>query len=264
MKELIEYCLTKKGAYLDYPFGNIPICVKVAGKIFAELYPVEQDYKITLKCEPMLADYYRNRFPKVVVRGYHCPPVQQPYRNTIYINHIDKQLLLEMIDHSYEQVIHKLPIKEQKKLIQCITKQELEAKGALLIDYIDDGFEKYQYKMLEGSNEELFDEIRELRNKNGVEYSYGDFYYGTLLEEEKERIRDILSTENRCRLVNYEKIKEVLYLPLTDDVLSLTMELNAKEALFTTYYFCNSSCTVWGNYNNVYPMFYSDNRRVTM
>lgn len=42
-KEIIDYCLRKKGAYLDFPFGEIPICVKVKGKIFAQLYPKEND-----------------------------------------------------------------------------------------------------------------------------------------------------------------------------------------------------------------------------
>lgn len=45
--EIIEYCLNKNKAYIDYPFGDIPICFKVNKKIFAELYPLDNDYKIT-------------------------------------------------------------------------------------------------------------------------------------------------------------------------------------------------------------------------
>ena len=62
-KEILDYCLKKHGAYLDYPFGEIPICVKVKGRLFAQLYPKENDYKITLKCEPMLGDFYRTQYP---------------------------------------------------------------------------------------------------------------------------------------------------------------------------------------------------------
>lgn len=116
LEELIQYCCSKKKAYIDYPFGIEPICIKVNGKIFAEIYPKDSNYKITLKCEPILADFFRNQFPDIVVRGYHCPPVQQPYRNTVWINKIDNNILYGMIDHSYEQVIKSFPKKVQKEI----------------------------------------------------------------------------------------------------------------------------------------------------
>lgn len=72
--------------YIDYPFGEDPVCIKVHGKIFAEIYQKVDNFKITLKCEPILANYWRNQYPGIVVRGYHCPPVQQPYRNTVWVD----------------------------------------------------------------------------------------------------------------------------------------------------------------------------------
>lgn len=117
LEELIQYCCSKKKAYIDYPFGIEPICIKVNGKIFAEIYPKESNYKITLKCEPILADFFRNQYPDIVVRGYHCPPVQQPYRNTVWINKINDNILYGMIDHSYEQVIKSFSKKVQKEIL---------------------------------------------------------------------------------------------------------------------------------------------------
>lgn len=117
LEELIQYCCSKKKAYIDYPFGIEPICIKVNGKIFAEIYPKESNYKITLKCEPILADFFRNQYPDIVVRGYHCPPVQQPYRNTVWINKSDDNILYGMIDHSYEQVIKSFSKKVQKEIV---------------------------------------------------------------------------------------------------------------------------------------------------
>ena len=38
-EDIIKYCLSKHKAYEDYPFGNIPICYKLNGKIFAQIYP---------------------------------------------------------------------------------------------------------------------------------------------------------------------------------------------------------------------------------
>jgi predicted DNA-binding protein (MmcQ/YjbR family) len=117
VQELIQYCCNKRKSYIDYPFGNEPICIKVKGKIFAEIYPKEDNYKITLKCEPGLADFFRKQYPNVVVRGYHCPASQQPHRNTVYINNIDDTVLFGMIDHSYEQVIKSFPKKAQKEIL---------------------------------------------------------------------------------------------------------------------------------------------------
>ena len=53
------------------------------GKIFAQLYPYEHDLKITLKCTVESGQMFRMLFPEQVKRGYHCPPVQQPYWNTV-------------------------------------------------------------------------------------------------------------------------------------------------------------------------------------
>ena len=126
--ERIEaYCLDKPGAYRDLPFGETPVCFKVGGRLFAELYPRPEDYKITLKCDPILAGFYRRQYPGVVVRGYHCPPAQQPHRNTVQIDRIDEQVLYEMIDHSYERVLAALP----KRLLrtQSLGGGEYQKKG---------------------------------------------------------------------------------------------------------------------------------------
>ena len=116
-EELIQYCCSKRKAYIDYPFGNVPICIKVNNKIFAEIYPHEANYKITLKCERNLAGFFRYQYPGVVERGYHCPPVQQPYRNTVWVNKIDDNILFSMIDHSYKEVIKSFSKKVQQEIL---------------------------------------------------------------------------------------------------------------------------------------------------
>ena len=112
LEDIKNYCLSKESAYEDYPFGDIPICYRMAGGIFAQLYPLSEDYKITLRCEPEYGQFFRQAFPGIVVRGYHCPKVQQPYFNTIHLNDFkDDNLLLDMIDHSYNEVFKRLPKK---------------------------------------------------------------------------------------------------------------------------------------------------------
>lgn len=117
ISEILGCCLKKPGAYIDYPFGDIPVCVKVKGKLFAQCYPKEGDVKITLNCGMAAGEFFRGMYPDTVVRGYHCPPQLAPYFNTVYLNGTvpDAQLKM-MIDHSYNYVVKKLPKKIQKEL----------------------------------------------------------------------------------------------------------------------------------------------------
>ena len=117
IEEIRKYCLNKNKSYIDYPFGDIPICFKVNNKIFAQLYPLEDDYKITLKCDVLLAELYRKQYKDIVIKGYHCPPIQALHFNTIYINEIDDNVLLEMIDHSYDIVVKSFSKKIQKEIL---------------------------------------------------------------------------------------------------------------------------------------------------
>ena len=114
VQNIKNYCLSKPGAYEECSFGEVPICYKLNGKIFAQLYPYEYDYKITLKCTADAGQFYRMAYPGKVVRGYHCPPVQQPYWNTVFLDDFPEEELLNLIDHAYETVFQKLSKKRQK------------------------------------------------------------------------------------------------------------------------------------------------------
>ncbi len=117
IEEIISYCLSKKGSYLDFPFGEVPICVKVYKRLFAQIYPRSEDRKITLNCDKITGTIYRNLYPDTVVRGYHCPPIQQPYFNTVHLNEqVSDDDLRTMIDHSYTTVLGKLPKKVREAL----------------------------------------------------------------------------------------------------------------------------------------------------
>ena len=114
--EIKEYCKNKHKVTEEFPFGDVPICYKLGGKIFAQIYPYEHDKKITLKCTAEAGQFYRMAYPEKVVRGYHCPPIQQPYWNTIYLDDFPDDELLNMIDLAYDTVFAKLSKKEQKRI----------------------------------------------------------------------------------------------------------------------------------------------------
>ncbi|BCN29092.1 GNAT family N-acetyltransferase [Anaeromicropila herbilytica] len=126
IQSIEEYCLKQPGAYESRPFGTFPICYRVMGKIFAQFNPQKDFYKITLKCEPEKADMYRQLYPEIIVRGYHCPPVQQPYWNTVDLDRFENiDLLFQMIDEAYDAVLGKLSKKSKGQLLEL---SELEFK----------------------------------------------------------------------------------------------------------------------------------------
>ena len=52
-----------------------------------------------------------------MTRGYHCPPIQQPYFNTVDLSgSIPYDELIDMIDNSYKYVVGKLTKKARKEL----------------------------------------------------------------------------------------------------------------------------------------------------
>lgn len=121
--QITDYALSKSGAYIDYPFGPEVLALKVKGKtqekgrIFLQMLELKGQINITLNCDMMTGQFYRSLFPGVVVRGYHCPAVQQPYFNTFPLNgSVPDNIIYEMIEHSYKTVVSKLPKYVQKEL----------------------------------------------------------------------------------------------------------------------------------------------------
>lgn len=118
-KELLEYCLLKKGSYIDHPFGYDSDIIKVKKRIFAQLFCLRGIPMITLNGDALRNDFYRNLYPEFIERGYHCPPVQQPYFNTIDLtSNVPDDILIEMIDYSYDYVVGKMTKKLQRELYE--------------------------------------------------------------------------------------------------------------------------------------------------
>ena len=70
-----------------------------------------------LKCTADVGDFYRMIYPGKVVRGYHCPPVQQPYWNTIHLADFPEDELYHMIDLAYDTVLNSFSKKVQKEIL---------------------------------------------------------------------------------------------------------------------------------------------------
>ena len=103
LQELIDYCAEKPEAQIAFPFGDVPICFKYRDRLFIEIYPNSDNYKITIRCDAIIGVYYRTEYALMVVAGYLVPLRQRRFKNSVLLDKgMDKKTLLGMIDHSYE------------------------------------------------------------------------------------------------------------------------------------------------------------------
>lgn len=107
IEEFREYCLSKQMVTEEFPFDEVTLVFKVAGKIFA-LTSTDKDFSMNLKCDPERAIELREEFP-AVQPGFH---MNKKHWNTVYVDgSVKDELLHEWIDHSYELVVKSLPKK---------------------------------------------------------------------------------------------------------------------------------------------------------
>lgn len=96
-QELIDLCLTYPGAYEDYPFDNVPLVIRHSSnkKMFALIGSNESKVSISLKCDPMKADYLRNVYQSVT------PGFNKDHWNTVVVDgDVPHDELTAMIDIS--------------------------------------------------------------------------------------------------------------------------------------------------------------------
>ncbi len=110
---LEQTLLSKNATTKEFPFGDDVIVFKVMNKMFA-LIPLDDDtLRINLKCDPQDALAYRDIY-KCVKAGYH---MNKKHWNTVTLDGSMKdEILVDMINDSYNLVVAKLTKKEKIRL----------------------------------------------------------------------------------------------------------------------------------------------------
>ena len=156
-----------------------------------------------------------------------------------------------------------------------VLKSEIKTRGGFIIPQVTDGFEQFPYQIITGGGIKLLEILKNLKELNGEENSYVDFYYELLSSSDQERVRENLTKEGKLILERFlsegkEKLRnqavenqsqenqDSVYFQLTDDMLLLSAELSGTESLFSTFYFCKYPMIVWSNYEHRHPVFYQD------
>ena len=109
IESIRNFCLEKRGVTEELRFNEDSPVYKVMGKIFviASLTP---PYRINLKCDPEKAVALREEY-SCVLPGWH---MNKTMWNTVVLDgSVSKKLICEWIDHSYDEVVKKLPKKDK-------------------------------------------------------------------------------------------------------------------------------------------------------
>ena len=101
------------GSAEDYPFGDEVAVFKVAGRMFALVSLGPPPGSVSLKCDPDLAAVLRDHYG-AIAPGYH---LNKRHWNTVTLDgSVPDEELLELIDHSYDLVVARLPRAQRNEL----------------------------------------------------------------------------------------------------------------------------------------------------
>lgn len=114
IEEVRDYCLSLPQVTEDFPFDETTLVFRIEGKIFA-MVDLENTEWFVLKCEPEYALDLREKYPEIS-GAWH---MNKKYWNQLNLfGTLSDKLIQDLIRHSYNEVIKKLPkkIREEKNI----------------------------------------------------------------------------------------------------------------------------------------------------
>ena len=113
LETIRSYCLRKKGVTEDFPFDEETLVFKVLGKMFLLTNINDAEISVNLKCNPELAIELREKYESVQA-GYHMN--KKMWNTVAYTGEFPEKEFLQMIDHSYDEVVKGFTKKLQQEL----------------------------------------------------------------------------------------------------------------------------------------------------
>jgi predicted DNA-binding protein (MmcQ/YjbR family) len=111
--ELRDVCLSFPGSEETFPFSPGVSVFKVAGKMFALSTLEQTPLRVSIKCEPQLAEQLRSAHASVLP-GYH---LNKRHWNTVVIDgSLPEAMVKDMIEDSYDLVVSRLPRSRRRAL----------------------------------------------------------------------------------------------------------------------------------------------------
>lgn len=115
LEELRNHCLAIKKVEECTSFGEDILVYKIMNKMFAffSLNPKDSEHFVVIKCDPGKTVELREKY-RGVTKGYYAG--NSLMWNSVYIQKdVPDQLIIELIQHSVDEVIKKLSKQKQKE-----------------------------------------------------------------------------------------------------------------------------------------------------
>ncbi|UQB69739.1 MmcQ/YjbR family DNA-binding protein [Epilithonimonas zeae] len=113
IEEIREYCLSKKAVTEGFPFDNETLVFKVGGKMFLLISLEKQPTTFSAKADSEWSEELRENYPQIS-GAYH---MNKTHWNSVLCEGLKKELILKMIDHSYDLVFKSLTKKLQAEIL---------------------------------------------------------------------------------------------------------------------------------------------------
>jgi predicted DNA-binding protein (MmcQ/YjbR family) len=111
---LRKLCLGFPEAFEHFPFGPEHSVFKVEGKLFAISALRRSPLKVSLKCEPELAEQLRASFPEAIAPGYH---LNKRHWNTVTLDDsVPDEMVRDMVEDSYDLIVAAMPRAVRERL----------------------------------------------------------------------------------------------------------------------------------------------------
>ncbi|MGZ5262688.1 MAG: MmcQ/YjbR family DNA-binding protein [Kaistella sp.] len=111
--EILEYCLAKKGVEETFPFDQETLVMKVGGKMFLLMSLEKQPLSIAVKTDPEWSAELRVKHPQIT-GAYH---MNKTHWNSVVCEGLKPDLILKLIDHSYELIFNSLTKKMKEEVL---------------------------------------------------------------------------------------------------------------------------------------------------
>lgn len=106
-EEIREYCLSKKAVTEGFPFDNETLVFKIGEKMFLLVSLEKHPTTFSAKADPEWSEELRENYPQIS-GAYH---MNKTHWNSIVCEGLKKNLIIKLIDHSYDLVLNSLPKK---------------------------------------------------------------------------------------------------------------------------------------------------------
>ena len=150
-------------------------------------------------------------------------------------------------------------------MLISVNENDFKDKVNIRFNNITEGINRFEKKVLENDKSDDFEKsiisfLQEAVKLNGVENSYVDFYYNILEDDEKRRFKELLDLRDTDFIEKFEckNSEEGIYYNLTLESIPFIARITVQEILFSTIYFTKEPFTIWGNYNEKFPVFYKE------